>query len=257
MAAMLDTVPAIRTLTPRFDAGIGPRGRIGFIALANGYVSEHEVAAIVPRDALVVYVSRVASDNVINLDNLRAIEADMTRAAGMILPADRIDVMVYGCTSGTIALGEYRVTEKIRAVRPGVSVTTPITGALAAFKALDIKRIVLLTPYIFEVTAAMRDYVARRGIEVLDCATFNCTLNSDQQRIAPDAIAAAAIALDREDADAIFVCCTALRAASVIERIEAATGKPVVTSNQALAWHAMRLAGYREAIPGYGRLLHL
>jgi len=257
MATVLDTVPTIRALTPRFDAGIGPKGRIGFIALANGYVSEHEVAAIVPRDALVVYVSRVASDNVINLDNLRAIEADITRAAGMILPADRIDVMVYGCTSGTIALGEDRVAEKIRAVRPGVAVTTPITGALAAFKTLDIKRIVLLTPYIFEVTAAMRNYIVRRGIEVLDCATFNCTLNSDQQRVAPDAIAEAAIALDCEDADAIFICCTALRAAGIIERVEAATGKPVVTSNQALAWHAMRLARYREAVSGYGRLLRV
>lgn len=257
MAAALDTVHAIRTLTPRFDGGIGPKGRIGFIALANGYVSEHEVAAIVPSEALVVYVSRVASDNVINLSNLRAIESDMTRAAGMILPADRIDVMVYGCTSGTIALGEDRVTEKIRAVRPNVAVTTPITGAVAAFKALNAKRIVLLTPYILEVTAAMRDYVAQRGIHVLDCATFNCTLNSDQQRVSPDAIAEAAIALDHSDADAIFVCCTALRASGVIERIEDATKKPVVTSNQALAWHAMRLAGYQESVQGYGRLLRL
>ncbi|MFO0996407.1 MAG: Asp/Glu racemase [Alphaproteobacteria bacterium] len=257
MTAALDNRQAIRALTPQFDGGIGPRGRIGFIALANGYVSEHEVASIVPRESLVVYVSRVASDNVINLDNLRAIETDMTRAAGMILPSDRIDVMVYGCTSGTIALGEDRVEERIRAVRPNVAVTTPITGALAAFRALDIKRIVLLTPYILEVTAAMRDYIAGRGIEILDCATFDCALNSDQQRVSPDAIAEAAIALDREDADAIFVCCTALRAAGVIERIESVTKKPVVTSNQALAWHAMRLAGYDEPVLGYGRLLRM
>ena len=49
--------------------------------------------------------------------------------------------------------------------------------------------------------------------------------------------------------------CTALRAAEAVEEIERALGKPVVTSNQAMFWQALRTAGCDLAVPGYGRLL--
>ncbi len=255
MAAASSAVP-IRTLAPRFDAGIGPLGKIGFIALGNGTTSEFEVTAMLP-DGMVLYISRVPSDNVVNLVNLKAIESGMIAATKLILPDGKLDVMIYGCTSGTVALGEDVVEARIRAVRPGIKVTTPITGTLAAFKALGKKKVVLLTPYISEVTAAVRDYMNGRGLEVLDAANFDITLNSDMVRVSPDAVAEAAIALDRPDAEAIFISCTALRTSTIIERIERATGKPCVTSNQALAWHAMRLAGYREPMAGFGRLMSL
>ena len=77
------------------------------------------------------------------------------------------------------------------------------------------------------------------------------------QKVAPEAIYEAAIAIDRPDADAVLVSCTALRTSSVIDRIEQHLGKPVVTSNQALAWHALRLAGYAEPRKGLGRLMTL
>ncbi len=254
-AASIAPAP-IRTLVPQFDAGIGPLGKIGFIALGNGTTSEFEVSAMLP-EGMVLYISRVPSDNVVNLTNLKAIESGMVAATKLILPDGKLDVMIYGCTSGTVALGEDVVAARIRAVRPGMKVTTPITGCLAAFRALGKKKVVLLTPYIAEVTAAVRDYMNARGLEVLDAANFNVTLNSDMVRITPEAVAEAAIALDRPDAEAIFVSCTALRTSTIIERVERATGKPCVTSNQALAWHAMRLAGYTAAMPGFGRLMTL
>lgn len=246
----------ITELTPSLDAGIGPRGRIGFIALANGYVTEHEVAKMIPED-IVLYVNRVASENVVDLANLRLMAGDMARAASMILPADHIDVLVYGCTSGTIAMGEDAVIEGLGKVRPGIPVTTPITGALAAFAALGASKVAMLTPYVFEITAAMRDYFIARGVEVVAAANFNVELNSDIQRITPRAIHDAAIEIDTPEADAVFISCTALRTACVIEEIEAALGKPVITSNQALAWHALRLMGYTEPLPGLGRLFTL
>ncbi len=251
-----ETQDGIAELAPVLDAGIGPRGRIGFIALANGYVTEHEVARMIPED-VVLYVNRVASENVVDLANLRLMEGDMARAASMILPADHIDVLVYGCTSGTIAMGEGTVTDALGKVRPGIPVTTPITGALAAFAALGARRVAMLTPYVFEVTAAMRDYFISRGIEVVGAANFNVELNSDIQRITPCAIHDAALEIDVPEADAVFISCTALRTADVIEDIEAALGKPIVTSNQALAWHALRLMGYEDSVPGLGRLFTL
>jgi maleate isomerase len=256
LAAASVAAAPIRTVAPQFDAGIGPLGKIGFISLANGTTSEFEVAAMLP-EGMVLYISRTPSDNVVNLTNLKAIETGLIATTKLILPDGKLDVMIYGCTSGTVALGEDVVEARIRAVRPNIKVTTPITGCLAAFRALRKKKVVLLTPYIAEVTSAVRDYMNGRGLEVLDAANFNVSLNSDMVRITPEAVAEAAIALDRPDAEAIFISCTALRTSTIIERIERATGKPCVTSNQALAWHAMRLAGYAATMPGLGRLMTL
>ncbi len=41
----------------------------------------------------------------------------------------------------------------------------------------------------------------------------------------------------------------------IIEDLEEKTGKPVITSNQALAWDALRLCGIETRIYGFGRLL--
>ena len=246
----------IAELSAHYDAGIGPLGRIGFVALANGYTAEHEVNRMLP-EGFVLYITRVWSDNSVTLGNLRKIEGDLTRAAGMILPQDDLDVMVYSCTSGTVAIGEEAVERCIHEARPGVPVTNPITAALAAFEALGVKRIALLTPYVFEVTSAMRDYFSGRGVEVSKMANFNIELNSDIQRVSTASIRDAAISLDLDGADALFISCTALRTAEVIEGIEQAIGKPVVTSNQALAWHALQLAGHDRVEPGLGRLFRL
>jgi maleate isomerase len=52
----------------------------------------------------------------------------------------------------------------------------------------------------------------------------------------------------------VFISCTGLRTFPVVARLEERLGKPVVTSNQALAWDCLRLAGVHDRLPGRGRL---
>ena len=68
-------------------------------------------------------------------------------AANLILPGTPIDVIAYGCTSASMAIGEEKVFGHIRKHRPNVKATTPITAAFAAFRAFGAKRIGVLTPY--------------------------------------------------------------------------------------------------------------
>ncbi len=58
-------------------------------------------------------------------------------------------------------------------------------------------------------------------------------------------------------AEALFVSCTALRAAAAVPAMEAALGRPVVTSNQATAWQCLRLCGDAAAYPEFGLLMTL
>jgi maleate isomerase len=181
----------------------------------------------------------------------------LTRGASLILPAGRLDVIAYGCTSGTIAMGEATIARRIREVRPGIAVTTPFTAVLAGLAALQARHTILLTPYSLPVTMTMCDFLERSGIEVVRAATFDLKLDSEMNRVSPASIRRAVHELDDADCEAVFVCCTALRANGVIEELERALGKPVISSNQALAWHALRLAGYREQVANFGRLLRL
>ena len=74
-------------------------------------------------------------------------------------------------------------------------------------------------------------------------------------KIDPASILQGAISVgSSSDVDGVFVSCTNLRAASVIREAERTLNKPVTTSNHALAWHLLRLAGIKEAFPDQGRL---
>ncbi|MGH7188528.1 MAG: hypothetical protein ACREF0_05000, partial [Acetobacteraceae bacterium] len=57
--------------------------------------------------------------------------------------------------------------------------------------------------------------------------------------------------------DCVFVSCTSLRLAGIVEEVEAETGIAVTSSDHALAWHAIRLAGIGEGVAGAGRLFRL
>jgi len=60
--------------------------------------------------------------------------------------------------------------------------------------------------------------------------------------------------VDQPEADAIFISCGALRSVEIIDALEERTGKPVVTSNQAMLWDCLRLAGVNDRMDGLGRL---
>ena len=54
--------------------------------------------------------------------------------------------------------------------------------------------------------------------------------------------------------DMVFISCTSIKFMDFIPELEKLIGIPVTTSNQAIAWHCMRLAGVNEKIPKLGRL---
>ena len=130
------------------DGGIASRARIGLIVLATDYTIEHEWRRIMtPLDGVALYQSRILNDSQITPETLRAMEPRIAPAADVILPGAELDVVAYGCTSASMAIGEEKVFEHIRSVRPDAKCTTPITAAFAAFRALGAKRIGVLTPY--------------------------------------------------------------------------------------------------------------
>jgi len=240
------------------DGGIAARARIGVIVLASDHTVEHEFRAILDLPGVAFYEARIANDPSITPETLRAMEGRIAGTAELILPGVPLDVVCYGCTSASMVIGEERVFELVRQARPEARVTTPITGAFAAFRAMGAKRIGVLTPYRDDINRFMRDYIQARGFEVPVFGSFNEENDNRVSCIAPASIRAALLEIGRHDkVDAVFVSCTSLRLAQVAAEVEAELGKPVTSSNHAMAWHALRLAGIDDAQPGYGRLYEL
>ncbi|MGA8259550.1 MAG: hypothetical protein WB783_04980 [Arenicellales bacterium] len=237
-----------------FDEGPG-RYRIGLVVLASDHATERDFRMMTPTDEMLFYVSRVRNEGSCNVEELIGMAPRLEEAASLLIPDGRLDALAYSCTSASIVIGVDAVRASLCAHRPGVPCATPITGALAGMARLGVRRVAMLSPYIEEVTAAMHRFVEARGVEVVALRSFNLEREIDLARLTPHAIYEAAVRLDRPDAEAIFIPCTAIRAVEVIETLEKALSKPVLTSIQALFWEAVRFAGYASPIPGFGRLL--
>ena len=99
-----------------------------------------------------------------------------------------------------------------------------------------------------------KEYLEDRGFDVLDIQGLNITNDADMVKVTPDFIKDFALTIDRQDAEAIFISCGALRSIDVVDRIEQLVRKPVIVSNQAMIWETLRLAGIKDTIDGYGSL---
>lgn len=249
------TRPVRVAYTP--DPWPGEQVRLGLIALAVDHATEGEFRRMLPPGRAEMYVSRVTVANPCTVANLRAIAPDLTRAASLLLPGTPLDVVAFGCTSGTVVMGVEEVIGRIRAARPGIAVTTPITAAQAALQRLGVSSVAMLTPYIDEVNQPIRTFLESTGTAVVSLDSFGLVDDIAMTSIPPAAIHAAVLDADSPRAQAVFVCCTAFRACGIIDDLERRLGKPVVTSNQAMLWHALRLGGYTQPMAGYGRLFEL
>ncbi len=237
------------------DGGSGARAAIGLIVLASDQTVEYEFRQIFDLAGVAFYESRIYNSNTITPETLKAMEAGMTEAAALILPGIPLDVVAYGCTSGAMMIGDDQVAARIHEARPGVACTSPMKGALAAFATLGAKRVALLTPYLDEINQTMRGHIEANGVAVPVMGSFNEPNDNKVGRIKPESIYQAALDLGRSElVDAVFVACTALRVVEIAADLEAELGKPVTSSNHAMAWHCLRLAGIEDALPQFGSL---
>jgi len=240
------------------DAGIGARARIGLVVLATDYTVEEEFRKIFTLPDVAVYQARIRNSTSITPETLAAMGPMITDTVDLILPGDHLDVVAFGCTSASMVLGAENVAARIHAARPDAAATNPISAAFAAFEAFGAKRIAVLTPYRRDVNDIVRNYIEQGGYAVPVFGSFN--EENDPVVAAIDAASlrdAVRTVTNGHDVDCVFVSCTSVRLVDAVEEIEQDIGLPVTSSNHAMAWHCLRLAGITEPVEGFGRLFQL
>ena len=237
------------------DEGIGSQARVGLVVLATDFTIEHEFRQVFNEPETGLFAARILNEVKVTPETLSAMEARITDTVNLILPGETLDVVAYGCTSASMVMGEEKVFARIKASRPNAKCTTPATAAFEAFRAFGAKRIAVLTPYRSDVNEIVKNYIENAGFEVPVFGSFNEEHDPTVARIDATSISNAVDKLKTlGDFDAVFVSCTNVRLMDAVCEIERKTGLPVTSSNHAMAWHAMRLAGDNRELPQLGRL---
>ncbi|MFW8637347.1 maleate cis-trans isomerase family protein [Cribrihabitans pelagius] len=237
-----------------FDKGRHHRAKIGFVLLATEQTIEDDMFQLRP-DGVGLHFARAWIGDSITIDSLSRHAEDLARAASTLLPDGSLDVICYGCTSGSLVIGEDRVAAELAKGAPFAKPTSLITAVIEALSAVGARRLAVATPYLDEINEQEAQYLETAGFRVTQIRGLQLEKDSAMIRVSPEYLAEFAKQADTPDSDALFISCGALRSLEIVDHLEQQLGKPVICSNQAMMWHVLRLAGLKDRIEGYGRLL--
>lgn len=238
----------------------GTRGRIGLITLATDTSVLPEYARVLP-DGVAVYPAPIIlpRGEVTPAALAEMLEGDQLERAAELLVWAEVDTIVFACTTGSLVHGIGWDRELIGRIEgaSGKPATTTTTAVLAALRAVNASTLAVATPYIEELNAIERRFLEESGFRVASIAGLSCGTDFEIGRLEPADAFALAARVDTLEADAIFISCTNFHCLPVVADLERTLGKPVITSNLAGVWAALRGIGIDDAQPGYGQLLTL
>ncbi len=137
----------------------------------------------------------------------------------------------------------------------GKPATTASTALLQSLAALGVKRIALGTAYSAKVNEIAIAFLRANGIEVVKTECLGYVDNLEIGRLEVQTAYDLGQRIACPDAQAVAFLCTNWQSMAIIERLERATGLPVLSSTQFSVWAALKTIGYAGSIKGYGRLL--
>ncbi len=237
---------------PKYNSN--PNPRIGLIALASDFMIEKDFINVIKGKDIDFFVNRIQCYNPLTSENLIKMSEKVTEVTKNILPDQKIDCVVYGCTSGTIAAGYNSIEKKIKLAKPEAKVTTPSTAAISALKKLNIKKVSIFTPYLKNLNDEVVEFFKKENFVVTSNSYFGIESDIDIGKVDQDYLYEVLSKIELNDAEALFISCTALPALSIIEKLEKKLNKIVISSNQALIWDTLEKIGKSDSVKGFGKL---
>ena len=239
-------------IEPKYTEVSNPR--VGLIALATDFRIEKDFISVIKDLNIDFFVNRIHCYFPLTSENLIKMSSTVTEISEDILPNEKLDCIVYGCTSGTIAAGYETIKKKVNQAKPEAEVTTPSTAAINALRKLKINKIAIFTPYSKALNDEVIDYFAKENFEISSNAYYDISNDLDIGKVDENYLYETLSSMDLGDADALFISCTALPALSIIEKLEKKLDTVVLTSNQVLIWDTLQSIGKKNSIDGFGKL---
>ena len=241
--------------------------RIGQIVPSSNTTMETEIPAMLAARQLVrperftFHSSRMRMKTV-EKSELAAMDAESDRCA-LELSDARVDVLGYACLVAIMAMGHgyhRRSEERLRSRTEQNGGSAPVVtsaGALVdALKVIGVKRIALVAPYMKPLTELVVDYIRNEGYEVVDWRALEIPDNLDVGRHDPAKLPGIVATMDTRNVDAIVLsACVQMPSLPAVAKVEALTGKPVVTAAIATTYALLKALQLEPVVPGAGALL--
>jgi maleate isomerase len=234
----------------------GWRGKIGVIFPAPGSAPEVEFHENVP-EGVAVYTSRLHFEEV-SPEGLAKMGEYLDVAAGLVAQAE-VDVIAFVCTTGSLIKGigyDKEIVDRLERAT-GIPVTTTSTAVVEALNAFKLKRLDIYTPYPDDVNQAEKAFLESSGFEVTSIRGLGLRDPTGMPQVTYQEMYRLVKDNFTGDCDGIFVSCTGISVLKIIEMLEEDFKKPVVTSNQATLWLALKKIRVGAKIEGIGQLFNL
>ena len=164
-------------IEPKYN--IEPNSRVGLITLATDFRIEKDFNDVIKNMDIDLFVNRIHCYFPLTSENLIKMSNTVTEVSKDILPNEKLDCVVYGCTSGTIAAGYENIKNKINIAKPEAKVTTPSTAALNAIKKMNNKKLAIFTPYSKVLNDDVINYFKSENFTVTSNSYFDITNDLD------------------------------------------------------------------------------
>ena len=230
----------------------GSRLRAGVLIPSGNSVAEPELRAMLPPEASML-VTRLPLRGSSRTELMRMLD-DLEAASGLLADA-AVEVIVFHCTAVSTFAPDMAagIRERIEKAT-GRKCFTTADAVLRALSKLGARRVSLLTPYIDEVHRREVEFLEACGFHVEGGANLGLDTNAQMSELEPEAILDWAQRNISGAADVCFLSCTAIKSAPIISALERSCGKPVITSNQCMAWHLLRSSDISGPAAGFGIL---
>ena len=237
---------------PKYNSSTKPK--VGLIVLATDFMIEKDFIDVTKDMGIDLFVNRIHTYFPLTSENLIKMSNTLTEVSKDILPDEKLDCVVYGCTSGTIAAGYNSIKKKIELAKPEAKVTTPSTAATNALKKTNVSKVSIFTPYSKKLNDEVVDYFKKENFIVTSNSYFDILNDADIAKIDPDYLYDVISKMSLGDAEAVFLSCTNLPALSILDKLEKKLNKVVLSSNQVLIWDTLQSVGKNNSIKGFGKL---
>lgn len=233
---------------------IEKKHRIGLLVPSSNSTQEPELVQMLP-ESVSLHVARLSLSR-IDPDSTVSIVAELEKESRKLGDA-AVDIVVLAATAPSTRLGKGYDAQLIRRMEEasGKPATTAATAMLDAFAVLGVRRVALAAAWSETTNKWVAAFLESHGIEVPSQVAMGVVDNTEVGRLHPDTAFEHGRNADCEAADAVFLACGNWWTASIVEPLERAVGKPVLTTNNMTLWHALKKIGVREGVTGFGRLL--